>query len=105
MDAHEWNRAELARRTDSTESTWSRFFRGETKELKPRNANALCQAFDISIDELTRISLGVQNTGEVHEPGSLYETKWIRLGKWLENQPPPVQHAIEAVAKSHDWGG
>ncbi|MDA3873234.1 MAG: helix-turn-helix transcriptional regulator [Kiritimatiellae bacterium] len=104
LHARNWTRADLARETHTSESTWTRVFQGKTKCLQPQTAVRTSELFNCSLYELERISRGIVEANEsVREIEPKYGDKWDRLVRWLSAQPKPVQDAVIAIAVSHGW--
>lgn len=105
LDERGWSHTYLANQVETNASSWSHFFRGSTKSLNPGTAAKVATLFDVSYSHLEAISQGRGDEfmQRVYESGNIYETKWIRLGKWAEGQNMLVQEAMEAVARSHGW--
>ncbi|MEX2606035.1 MAG: helix-turn-helix transcriptional regulator [Kiritimatiellia bacterium] len=104
LQARNWTKADLARETHTSESTWTRVFQGKTKCLQPQTAVRTGELFNCSLYEMERISKGlVEAHDSVQEFQPIYVDKWERLVRWLSTQPKHVQDAVIAVAASHGW--
>ena len=102
-----WSRTYLANQVEVNPSAFHHFFNAKTNSLNPATAAKLADLFGVTYSHLEAISKGKgdEYVQRVAESGEVYETKWIRMGKWIEEQPREIQAVFEAFAKSHHWDG